>query len=168
MMINFGDPPIVCLKQFASAKILYEFLGEDVIRLECKRISEAIRKRQAFNYGFVYFAKSPRTGLVKIGYSHLPRVRCYHLSTPREDVRLMAFACGSRTAESALHAAFKKYNVWGEWFNPNPAILALIEKLKPYQTRLSRSQAIDATYTRKHWSPPVVDIRTAWKMEPVA
>lgn len=46
---------------------------------------------------------------------------------------------GSRTQEGLLHCRFADFRLYGEWFNPNPDLLDLIDRLSPGPVQLPRA-----------------------------
>lgn len=70
----------------------------------------------------VYFAS--RDSLIKIGTSRDP-----HHRTRALDSYLLATAPGSFEEERTLHEWFASDHVYGEWFRPSLALLALIDGL---------------------------------------
>lgn len=74
--------------------------------------------------GWVYFIR--KGGLVKIGWSSQPSVRFKQL---RPD-EVLATMPGSMRDERDLHGAFSHLREHGEWFRPEPDLLAFIDGLK--------------------------------------
>lgn len=92
------------------------------------------RRPSNCNYGkpgFVYFAASPRTGLVKIGSSQDPISRSKQLGGQVQDpdvalVHVINCPGDMGTVESALHRHYAPWKVFGEWFKLSNAQLAYI------------------------------------------
>lgn len=97
---------------------------------EAKRVKERYeqqvsRAREATVY-YVQRADS----LIKIGYTGRPLQ--YRLSALRREhgpLEVLATHKGGRDAEDAQHKRFKDCRVTGEWFRPEPELLAHIERI---------------------------------------
>jgi len=78
--------------------------------------------------GYVYFLESADTGLIKIGFSTNVEQRARAIeSMGGSAVRLLATKPGTFKTERRLHRRFAAWRTRGEWFEPNPALLDLIE-----------------------------------------
>jgi hypothetical protein len=73
----------------------------------------------------VYFIRSSRSGLIKIGISSHPINRLRELRTS-EPVELLGTLQGGRDKELALHKQFAEHRVHGEWFTPSPCLIEFI------------------------------------------
>lgn len=91
-------------------------------------VTERIRRRSE---RWVYFIQVGEAGPIKIGItkdvkSRLSNLQCGHT----EALRLLHHMAGTGTDEAALHERFHSLRISGEWFRPDPALLAQIEGLK--------------------------------------
>ena len=80
----------------------------------------------------VYFIQACGGGPVKIGRSADPRARIATLQTANPDhLRIVATMPGGVAVERMLHRMFERHRVRpdGEWFNPEPEVLAFIREL---------------------------------------
>jgi hypothetical protein len=90
--------------------------------------------RTGTRMGFVYFiqAQGKESSLIKIGFSHSPRLR---LSSIRSDsplpVALVGAVPAPSTTEGILHTRFASLRSHGEWFHPGPSLLSTIRALPP-------------------------------------
>lgn len=79
----------------------------------------------------IYFIRAGEDGPIKIGKANNPTRRIFNLQIGHpEKLHLLAVIDGSDSAESDLHAKFSSSWLRGEWFNPSPEILSLIEANK--------------------------------------
>jgi len=87
----------------------------------------------------VYFIQCGNDGPIKIGKSIDPvrRLQILALSAPSK-LRLLATIPGSRDEESRLHRQFAEDRLYGEWFHPSPALLALIASFQDSWNSLCR------------------------------
>ena len=77
----------------------------------------------------IYFIRAPNA--VKIGMAKDPNRRLMVLQTSHPDeLELVATREGGRALEAEYHARYAEHRVRGEWFEPAPAILSEIERLK--------------------------------------
>jgi len=82
------------------------------------------RRSVAFDRIAVVYFVQRHDGAVKIGFtSDLPR-RLREVRNEHGPVRRLATAPGSSVAEAALHQRFAAFRIEGEWFQPDPSILA--------------------------------------------
>jgi hypothetical protein len=86
--------------------------------------------------GKVYFAR--QDGLIKIGFSQNPWARMKEIGNPE----LLATFDGCYADEKDLHGRFSKSRVRGEWFEPSPDLLALIDELRSNDVGLRRSSDV--------------------------
>lgn len=86
---------------------------------------------QARQRTFIYVVQEEEAGPIKIGLASNIETRVCSLQTgnPRE-LRLLLAIEGDRSVERRLHRQAKPYQLRGEWFRPEPGMLALIEKLR--------------------------------------
>lgn len=80
--------------------------------------------------GFVYFLRDSLCGRpIKIGWSQDPVARCrtINLTLHRGGVQLVGWFPGTRAEERALHVRWARHRVIGEWFRPDPEIVAAID-----------------------------------------
>lgn len=101
---------------------------------------------------YVYFMQAEGSGLIKIGYSTDPRKRLAQLATMSpEPIHLVAVHPGDRTLEQALHARFRQHRARGEWFYPNPELIALINTARdvmriPTSDPMARAEEVGAQF----------------------
>jgi hypothetical protein len=81
---------------------------------------------------YVYFMQIGDDGPIKIGFTKNIRHRLsvVQIGNPAL-VRLIAVTDGGRAKEFELHNRFKKYRLYGEWFEPNQELLEYISQFKP-------------------------------------
>ena len=83
------------------------------------------------NNGFVYFIRRGKKGPIKIGFTYDVSERRRALQTGcAERLHIMAVAAGTRADEEGAHEKLKRYRMRGEWFQPAPAVLEAIRKVK--------------------------------------
>lgn len=81
--------------------------------------------------GLVYFIQSGSGGPIKIGLAIEPERRLSELQTGNpHELTLRASVKGGRVAERKYHRSFSEFHIRGEWFEPAPAILSEIERIK--------------------------------------
>jgi len=74
-------------------------------------------------------------GLVKIGYTGRDlRARLSQLRAEHGSLEVLATHRGGYVAEQANHRRFAALRVTGEWFRPEPALLAHIEHINSRRT----------------------------------
>lgn len=71
----------------------------------------------------VYFARCHRTGHIKIGTSHRVYDRLRRVSQEAQSRhKLIGAHVGGRALEAALHRRFRRFRLYGEWFQDVPEI----------------------------------------------
>jgi hypothetical protein len=110
----------------ADMKPLYEaILGSCC----AARISENEVNRKREDIASVYFIRRA-DGLVKIGYSHNPRLRASQLRQQHQcEMEILATTLGARCKEKELHRRFSKYRVHGEWFSPSEELMRFVSEV---------------------------------------
>jgi hypothetical protein len=90
---------------------------------------------------FVYFAQPKGGGLIKIGSTRWlkSRVAALQGASPVEIV-LLAAAQGSRKHEVRLHDHFAEHRARGEWFNPCPELVRLVESLPRWHPEIDENK----------------------------
>ena len=78
----------------------------------------------------VYFVQRESGGPIKIGYSANIPERIAGLQTEYGKLKVLLIIRGSFRKEKSMHKQFAKYRLYGEWFEPAPAVLNEIERLK--------------------------------------
>lgn len=68
-------------------------------------------------------------GLIKIGFSAVPQARIVTLRREHGPLKVLATHKGGRDAERVQHRRFDHLRVTGEWFRPEPELLAHIERI---------------------------------------
>lgn len=82
----------------------------------------------AHRQSVIYFLQSENGGHVKIGHAEDLAKRVCNLQTSRPDTLIvLASVPGTVGDERALHAAFADHRDKGEWFQPVPALMDLIQ-----------------------------------------
>jgi hypothetical protein len=71
----------------------------------------------------IYFLRR-QDGLIKIGTTTDLAARITMLSTAHGPLEVVKVINGDRHRERSLHTAFRRFNAYGEWFNPVPELLA--------------------------------------------
>lgn len=81
--------------------------------------------------GYVYFIQAGVDGPIKIGWSRQVKSRAATIQS-WEPVRLVPLATlrGPVATEQALHRRFGSLRLHGEWFRPDPVLLAYIKSIK--------------------------------------
>lgn len=81
---------------------------------------------------FVYFIRrADGMGPIKIGCSRSPTRRAYEMSfADRPKLAVIAAVEGVFGDENELHRRFASSRVIGEWFEPTPELVALIDEIK--------------------------------------
>lgn len=76
---------------------------------------------------YVYFIKNEKNGLIKIGQSKHPRKRVRQVARDVDgDLRILATIEDHTPLELELHQKFHDCREHGEWFRPEPELLAYI------------------------------------------
>lgn len=79
----------------------------------------------------VYFAQEGSDGAIKIGWSSRIDRRLSNLSTGNSrSLSLLHSIPGGVSLEIHIHELLSADRIRGEWFNPSPAVLNLIEKVR--------------------------------------
>jgi|SRR5581483_5769305 len=83
--------------------------------------------------GYVYFAQARTTGRIKIGctknlWRRLSEIQTY--SGDMIDLRAHMIDPDARATEAKLHKLFKPARLYGEWHDPHPTILGLIDLIR--------------------------------------
>lgn len=81
--------------------------------------------------GTVYFFRASGTGRIKIGFTArdvAKRLQSVHAGSP-VPVELLTSVTASTRQEALLHIHFMACRVHGEWFEPHPDLLALIDEV---------------------------------------
>jgi DNA-binding XRE family transcriptional regulator len=97
----------------------------------------------------VYFIREESSGAIKIGvakdvYRRLSFLRTAHSS----ELTLLGVIAGDGLREAALHRQFQHIRLRGEWFRPEPDLLALIaqEAACPMQPRSRKRAELGQTF----------------------
>jgi len=80
--------------------------------------------------GFIYFIQGENDNSnIKIGFSISlnKRIKTLQLYSPIK-LRIIGILEGNIKLEKSIHKKFKKYRLWGEWFEANSEIFNFIEK----------------------------------------
>lgn len=90
------------------------------------RVARANRNKQKAGRSWVYFAQAGDNGPIKIGqtrdvHTRIRALRAMHY----EEVRLIGVIPETFIPEGRLHIEFDKHRIRGEWFRPDPEILAV-------------------------------------------
>lgn len=124
-----------------GARILIEDEGErqmEIDRLEMQAERDARREVQArpieakgeHAHGVVYFIQQGDAGPIKIGTTRKLASRFDVLQTASPyTLHLRATQPGDVTVEREYHRLFRAHRLSGEWFEPIPAILAVIDQI---------------------------------------
>lgn len=96
---------------------------------------------------YVYFIRSQKTGLIKIGTSGDVNERITNIAfVNKTRIDFLAAIEGSYTLERKLHRRFDKSRVEGEWFNPSNELMEYIESCPLH--KIPR-QVFDTPFTYK-------------------
>jgi hypothetical protein len=87
----------------------------------------------------VYYVQRAKDGLIKIGFSSVPRERLVTLRREHGPLELLATHKGGRDAERIQHRRFDHLRVTGEWFRPEPELLAHIERINARHAESGRA-----------------------------
>jgi hypothetical protein len=124
-----GLPPFVQLCPLHATKAAkFQRYHEDKRETELAVARYQAMVRQAREATVYYVQRSD--GLVKIGYTG--RLLQYRLSALRREhgpLEVLATHKGGRDAERAQHAHFHHLRVVGEWFRPEPELLAHVQRI---------------------------------------
>ena len=78
---------------------------------------------------FIYFIQAGAAGPVKIGISDNPERRLQQLQgAHHEELRLLSSVEGTVWAERRIHALLEEHRLRGEWFAPDPIVLATVDR----------------------------------------
>ena len=82
--------------------------------------------------GHVYFIQARETGYIKIGFTKDLARRLRAMEAHSGDILDLRIHITGATIvhEKALHREFAKARIYGEWFDPVPELLAVIESLR--------------------------------------
>ncbi len=79
--------------------------------------------------GFVYFIQGQITGLIKIGWTISVEGRLFTLQASSPDkLKVLGWFPGNGREERALHKHFASCRSHGEWFFPEPELLAEVKR----------------------------------------
>lgn len=79
---------------------------------------------------YIYFIRKEKGGPIKIGTTADPGQRLVAIQGANPDpLCIVGVAAGGRGAENRIHKVFAKDRLHGEWFQPTPRLLALVERL---------------------------------------
>lgn len=93
---------------------------------DVNRPLDSYRHSPSLSEGWVYFMRRER--LIKIGTTLNPRRRAQELNGT-----ILAKCLGSYTEEAQLHAKFAALRRHGEWFEPGPELMRLINAIRAEQ-----------------------------------
>lgn len=78
---------------------------------------------------YVYFIRCGERGPIKIGITDKPMARLAGLQTGHfEELRMLGYVEGTIAAEKHWHEMFDYCRLRGEWFGPDPKLLAEVKK----------------------------------------
>lgn len=89
----------------------------------------------------VYYLQRASDSLIKIGFSTVPRVRIVNLRREHGPSEVLATHKGGRDAERVQHRRFDHLRVTGEWFRPEPELLAHIGRIKARRAKSGKEAA---------------------------
>jgi Meiotically Up-regulated Gene 113 (MUG113) protein len=76
----------------------------------------------------LYFIQAGEDGPIKIGLADRPFERLASLQTANyEELRLLAHVPVEPLEERFYHEVMEPYRIRGEWFRPDPVVLALVD-----------------------------------------
>lgn len=94
--------------------------------------------------GFIYFIQNG-TGEVKIGYTENVRRRLHNLQIASPTtLNVIGQMPGAMSDEREIHQRFAHARLVGEWFNPDPDIIALAHQYPPPDVPRHRKMTIRA------------------------
>lgn len=101
-----------------------------------RRTSVSMLSKYGFNWCYVYLMKDTSNGYYKIGISNTPEYREKTLQSEKPSIEMLS--CKkfptrkiAEAIESALHIAYSRQRIRGEWFNLDDVdVAAIIETLK--------------------------------------
>lgn len=104
---------------------------EERARQESRPVPLARPRRVKTRSSVVYFIEDPVEGSIKIGTAQDVQQRLKGLQTghPRA-LAVLATTPGDNRLESELHERFAHLRIRGEWFRPEPDLLAFIDRLR--------------------------------------
>lgn len=106
--------------------------------------------------GNVYFARAGRDGPIKVGWTSgevRRRIANLQIGSP-EQITVLASMDGDPETERLVHAVHSSSRRLGEWFNPTPALLELID-------RITSAAAMSAEQRDRTFQQIVEDLRAA-------
>lgn len=132
------DEPLPAVR-FLTADEVAAQLKAPPIQDVLARLSEYYRANETRG-SFLYFIRAGEDGPIKIGHAKLPDAR-RHALQPGNHVQLNVVCIfpGGVDAEVAAHFAFRHLRIRGEWFRPEPDLMALVTKLNQAMEKLGLS-----------------------------
>jgi len=129
------------LKKWAKEKGLpIENINTPIPGMSTEKVDEWLRIKLRKETGYdsrektqnkIYFIQAEAGGLIKIGITHNLKVRFNNLKNSCPiPLKILATIDGSADKEIELHERFATHRKHGEWFEPCPEILQLIEQIK--------------------------------------
>lgn len=97
----------------------------------------------------VYFVRAGADGPIKIGFTAgdvLRRIAGLRTACPSELIPLGTID-GDERCERDLHRRFSSARITGEWFSPEPSLVALIATARPIEGLKRRRQTLGASST---------------------
>lgn len=121
---ELGLPWFIQLCTYHAARMTEIKMLQEQRRAEHRYKEQLRRAREAT----VYYVQRG-DGLIKIGFSSVPRQRVANLRREHGPLELLATHKGGRDAEQVQHRRFDRLRVTGEWFRPEPELLAHVERI---------------------------------------
>ena len=101
------------------------------VELSERQFRRARRLMPESNYAkFTYFLRDEVTGEIKIGMSNAPHRRAEEMRLERNHPVSVLVELRGGACERHYHNRYAEHRLEGEWFEPAPAILSEIERIK--------------------------------------
>lgn len=99
--------------------------------IEARQHAAELEQQRRNRQRYVYALQAVNGGAIKIGCSQNPTARLSQLqgSTPTT-LQLLATMAGDYTTEKGFHDRLAAHRVKGEWFNPTPEVLAVVDEIR--------------------------------------
>lgn len=92
---------------------------------------------------YVYFIRSRKDGLIKIGFSTDAVRRIGEFEGGASKYEMIGVIEGDRKTEAALHRRFYNHRNHGEWFNPHSDIMEFVKRTSTAPTKKAREMSKD-------------------------
>lgn len=95
-------------------------------------VRKTVNKTYGTDHGFVYWMKTERAGINKIGFSNCPERRLGDIKILVPDIKIIMYRQGNGENEKQMHDLLSDHCVGGEWFDARQDdILAAFDIVMP-------------------------------------